>query len=565
MDYKETLNLPQTDFPMRAKLPQREPELLKWWDEIKIYDRVCRHRAGAPKFILHDGPPYANGDIHMGTALNKVLKDMIIKYKTMRGYDSPYVPGWDTHGLPIEHQIIKTKGINRKEIPEIEFRRMCREYALHYVDLQREQFKRLGVRGDWENPTDPDPSFEAKQIEIFGQMAAKGYIYKGLKPVYWCASCETALAEAEIEYSNRSSDSLYVRFAVKDDRGLLGGAKKSYCLIWTTTAWTIPANLAICLHPDFDYVLVDAGSAQYLLAEALLEPVSRALGDGSTWTVLKRFKGRELEGVVCTHPLVDRESPLILGEHVTLEQGTGCVHTAPGHGLEDFTVGRAYKLPVLSPLDDSGVFTEEAGEFAGMHYSSGGKAVIEALRRSGALLKASTIEHQYPNCWRCKEPVLFRATEQWFASVEGFCRRRWRRCGRCTDAAGARADLTISAAGLVHLPAADLGCRSIFYCQGCHEPVINEQTIEAVRGLCREGSMPGSAGSAGDPARRLLLPGCGGGFSQNRYHGCWFDSGSSHAAVLETRPSCAGRRSLPGRQRPVSRLVPFFLPRYYPW
>ncbi len=546
MDYKETLNLPQTDFPMRAKLPQREPELLKWWDEIKIYDRVCRHRAGAPKFILHDGPPYANGDIHMGTALNKVLKDMIIKYKTMRGYDSPYVPGWDTHGLPIEHQIIKTKGINRKEIPEIEFRRMCREYALHYVDLQREQFKRLGVRGDWENPyLTLVPSFEAKQIEIFGQMAAKGYIYKGLKPVYWCASCETALAEAEIEYSNRSSDSLYVRFAVKDDRGLLGGAKKSYCLIWTTTAWTIPANLAICLHPDFDYVLVDAGSAQYLLAEALLEPVSRALGDGSTWTVLKRFKGRELEGVVCTHPLVDRESPLILGEHVTLEQGTGCVHTAPGHGLEDFTVGRAYKLPVLSPLDDSGVFTEEAGEFAGMHYSSGGKAVIEALRRSGALLKASTIEHQYPNCWRCKEPVLFRATEQWFASVEGFCKEAlaavqevhwtppWGE-ERIYNMISERQDWCISRQRIWGVPI------PIFYCQGCHEPVINEQTIEAVRSLfAREGSDAWFSREAREilPAG-FSCPGCGGKDFRKETDtmDVWFDSGSSHAAVLETRP-----------------------------
>jgi isoleucyl-tRNA synthetase len=359
MDYRETLNLPQTDFPMRANLPVREPEMLEFWKSININELVHEGRKGFPRYVLHDGPPYANGDIHMGTALNKVLKDIINKYKTMRGYDTPYVPGWDTHGLPIEHQIIKTKKVNRKEISDLEFRKMCREYALKYVDIQREQFKRLGVRGDWDNPyLTLIPAYEGRQIKIFGTMAEKNYIYKGMRPVYWCASCETALAEAEIEYGMKTSESIYVKFALLDDRGLLGGVDNKYCLIWTTTAWTIPANLAIAVHADFDYVLADAGEEQYLLAEGLLEEVSKLAGAAKTWPVLKKFKGSDLVGIRCRHPLFERESVVLIGDHVTLEQGTGCVHIAPGHGHEDFAIGQANDLPILSPLDDSGIFTE---------------------------------------------------------------------------------------------------------------------------------------------------------------------------------------------------------------
>ncbi|MEW5785901.1 MAG: isoleucine--tRNA ligase [Bacillota bacterium] len=546
MDYRETLQLPSTDFPMRAQLPQREPDILDWWEKIKIYDQVCRHRRGAPRYILHDGPPYANGDIHMGTALNKVLKDIVVKYKTMRGFDSPYVPGWDTHGLPIEHQIIKTKGINRKEVSDLEFRRMCREYALQYVNIQREQFKRLGVRGDWENPyLTLVPSFEARQIEVFGKMASRGFIYKGLKPVYWCAGCETALAEAEIEYGNRTSDSIYVKFAVTDDRGLLDGGGDCYCLIWTTTAWTIPANLAICLHPDFDYVLVQAGAVRYLLAEGLREEMRQALGAAEPWEVLKRFKGSDLEGIVCTHPLYDRQSPLILGEHVTLEQGTGCVHTAPGHGQEDFAVGRVYGLAVLSPLDNAGVFTAAAGEFTGLRYDAGNKAVIEALQREGALLKAAKIEHQYPHCWRCKEPVLFRATEQWFASIDGFRKEalaavqsvRWTPPWgeeRIYNMIAERQDWCISRQRVWGVPI------PIFYCQDCGEAVINEQTIEAVKRLF---AVEGSDAWFAREASEILpdgfqCPGCGGGGfrKESDTMDVWFDSGSSHVAVLETRP-----------------------------
>ena len=545
MDYRETLNLPRTEFPMRAQLPQREPEMLGYWEKMDIYERVRRYRKGAPLFILHDGPPYANGDIHMGTALNKVLKDIVVKYKTMRGFDSPYVPGWDTHGLPIEHQIIKTRGVNRKEVSDLEFRRLCRDYALEYVSIQREQFKRLGVRGDWDNPyLTLEPAFEARQIGIFGVMAARGYIYKGLKPVYWCARCETALAEAEIEYGNHLSASIYVKFPVIDDRGKLGGTGNCYCLIWTTTAWTIPANLAITLHPRLDYALVEAGAEKYLLAEALIGPVAGELG-GGPWPVLKRFKGEELEGIRCRHPLVDRESPLTLGEHVTLEQGTGCVHTAPGHGQEDFEVGRVYNLGVLSPLDDSGVFTAEAGEFAGLRYDDGNKAVIKALQREGALLKAGAVEHQYPHCWRCKEPVLFRATEQWFASVDGFREAALEAIKRVNwtppwgeerihNMVAERQDWCISRQRTWGVPI------PIFYCRGCGEPVIDERAIEAVRLMfAREGS---DAWFAREAAEILppgfSCPGCGGGdFRKERdTMDVWFDSGSSHVAVLETRP-----------------------------
>ena len=544
-DYRDTLNLPRTDFPMRAQLPRREPEILDYWKKIDIYKLVQQKRRGAPRFILHDGPPYANNDIHMGTALNKVLKDFIVKYKTLRGFDSPYVPGWDTHGLPIEHQIIKSRGIDRKEISAIDFRRMCRDYALEYVSIQREQFRRLGVRGDWEDPyLTLAPSFEARQISVFGEMASRGYIYKGLRPVYWCPRCETALAEAEVEYADHRADSLYVKFPVIDDRGLFGGAEGSFCLIWTTTAWTLPANLAVCLHPDFDYVLAEAGAEKYLLAEGLLGEVGAALGVRE-WKVRRRFKGRELEGIVCRHPFIDRESPLILGDHVTLDQGTGCVHTAPGHGLEDYTVGRLYRLPVLSPLDDRGYFTGEAGEFAGLSYSEGGEAVIRALEREKALVKADSIEHQYPHCWRCKEPVIYRATEQWFASIDDFRKEALEAIRRVEwipawgeerihNMIAERQDWCISRQRIWGVPI------PIFYCRGCGEAIIEPQVIEAVAALfSREGSDAWFIREAAEilpPGFRC--PACGGGSFRKEHDtmDVWFDSGSSHFSVLEGRP-----------------------------
>ncbi len=546
MDYRDTLNLPKTDFPMRAKLPQREPELLEFWTKIDINNLVRENRRGSTLYILHDGPPYANGDIHMGTALNKVLKDIINKYKTIQGFDCPYVPGWDTHGLPIEHQIIKTRNINRKEISDLEFRRMCRDYALKYVDVQRTQFKRLGVRGDWENPyLTLEPSFESRQIKVFGTMADKGFIYKGMRPVYWCASCETALAEAEIEYANKVSDSIYVKFPFIDDRGLLDGVKNRYCLIWTTTAWTIPANLAIAVHPGLDYVLADAGSEQYLLAEGLLEKVSSLAGSNEPWPVLKRFKGSELIGMRCRHPLYERDSILLEGDYVTLEQGTGCVHTAPGHGYEDFITGQANNLPILSPLDDRGYFTAEAEQYAGLHYDQGGKAVIEDLKQEGALIKTIPIEHQYPNCWRCKLPIIYRATEQWFASIEGFRKEalaainkvRWTPAWgeeRIYNMIAERQDWCISRQRTWGVPI------PIFYCNSCSAPLINNRTIEVVSDLfAREGSDAWFAREAEDilPAD-ISCSECG----HTRFRketdtmDVWFDSGSSHDAVLETRP-----------------------------
>ncbi|MDW7738722.1 MAG: isoleucine--tRNA ligase [Bacillota bacterium] len=545
MDYRDTLNLPQTEFPMRANLPNREPDMLEFWASLDIHNKVLENRKGAPLYILHDGPPYANGDIHMGTALNKVLKDIINKYKTMQGCNCPYVPGWDTHGLPIEHQIIKTNKLNRKEISDLDFRKMCREYALKYVDIQRNQFKRLGVRGDWDNPyLTLAPEFEGRQIKIFGMMAERGYIYKGMRPVYWCASCETALAEAEIEYGNKISESIYVKFPLIDDLGLLDGVENRYCLIWTTTAWTIPANLAIAVHKDFDYVLADAGSEQYLLAEGLLEAVSKLAGSEKPWPILKRFKGSELVGMRCRHPLYDRESILLTGEHVTLEQGTGCVHIAPGHGHEDFAIGQANNLPILSPLDNSGYFTEEAGKYAGLRYDEGGKAVIEDLRLENALIKSLKFEHQYPNCWRCKSPLLYRATEQWFASIDGFRKEALEAIKKVSwtpswgeeriyNMVAERQDWCISRQRVWGVPI------PIFYCDDCSAPIINSETIEAVSELfSKEGSDAWFARESAEILpENFKCPECG--HTEFRKEtdtmDVWFDSGSSHDAVLETR------------------------------
>jgi len=361
--YDGTLNLPVTEFPMRANLPSREPEVLKFWDENNIYQQVQDKNRGRQQFILHDGPPYANGNIHLGHTLNKVLKDIIVKHRSMTGFDAPYVPGWDTHGLPIEQQAIKDLGIDRHKTDVVEFRNHCKHYAEKYVNIQKEQFKRLGVRGDWEHPyLTLEPKFESVQVRVFGEMAKKGYIYKGLKPVYWCADCETALAEAEIEYGDKTSPSIYVKFPVRDGLGVI--PNDAYVIIWTTTPWTLPANTGISLHPDFDYVLIQVGDEKYVVAKGLLENTAAQVG-WESYQILQEFKGQDLERAVCKHPFFERDSLIILGEHVTLEAGTGCVHTAPGHGEDDFYIGKEYGLEVISPVDDSGKFTAEAGKFAG--------------------------------------------------------------------------------------------------------------------------------------------------------------------------------------------------------
>ena len=542
--YDHTINLMKTDFPMRANLPEREPEILKLWEEMGIYQRVQEQNQGRPKFILHDGPPYANGHIHLGHALNKVLKDIIIKFHTATGYDAPYVPGWDTHGLPIEQQAIKALGIDRHHTDVVEFRRYCKEYALKYMDIQRREFKRLGVRGDWDHPyLTLEPGFEAVQIGVFGEMAKKGYIYRGLKSVYWCCDCETALAEAEIEYADKQSDSIYVKFPFKDSNDLFP-VEDAFMVIWTTTPWTLPANTGICLHPEFDYVLVQVGGEKYVVAQELLAKVAQEAG-WTAYQVVTRFKGRDLEEAVCRHPFIDRDSIVICGEHVTLDQGTGCVHTAPGHGVEDFEIGKAYGLPVISPLDDKGVFTQEGGRYEGLFCYDANPVIIKDLFDLNMMLKADRISHQYPHCWRCKEPIVFRATEQWFASIEAFRQDilnsidnvrwipGWGR-DRIYHMIADRGDWCISRQRTWGVPI------PIFYCDTCGKTIINDETISYLQEIfAAEGSDAWFARSAAE----LLPPGfacsdCKGtNFSKETdTMDVWFDSGSSHMAVLETRP-----------------------------
>jgi isoleucyl-tRNA synthetase len=541
MDYSKTLNLPRTDFPMRANLPVREPEILKFWNEIDIYRLVQQKNAGRPKFILHDGPPYANGHIHLGHTLNKILKDIVVKYHSMAGYDAPYVPGWDTHGLPIEQQAIKSLGLNRHSISIVEFRNKCKEYALKFVDIQRDEFKRLGVRGDWDHPyLTLMPHYEAAQIGVFGEMARRGFIYKGLKPVYWCATCETALAEAEVEYQDKHSPSIYVRFPVTGGKGVLP-EKNTWVIIWTTTPWTLISNTAICLHPDYGYVLFKTGDNKYLVAKELLENFCGAAGLNCE-QILNEFTGRDLEGVVCRHPFFDRQSKLVLDTYVTLDAGTGCVHIAPGHGHEDYLVGLRYNLPMLSPIDNHGVFTEDAAQFAGLFYSDANGKVKDVLQQSGDLLKEETISHQYPHCWRCKKPILFRATEQWFASVEGFRRDTldaihgvkwippWGE-ERIYNMVAGRSDWCISRQRTWGVPI------PIFYCAGCGKEIISKDTTAHLQKLFRAyGSDVWFAREAAELIPEgLSCPECGGTKfnKENDIMDVWFDSGTSHAGVLE--------------------------------
>ncbi len=418
MDYKDTLLMPKTDFPMRGNLPNREPDMQKDWEEQDIYRLVQERTKDRPKFVLHDGPPYANGDIHMGHALNKILKDFIVRYKSMSGYNAPYVPGWDTHGLPIETALTKNKKVNRKEMSVADFRKLCEDYAWQQIERQREQFKRLGVRGDWENPyVTLQPEFEAQQIRVFGEMAKRGYIYKGLKPVNWSPSSESALAEAEIEYQDKRSASIYVAFKVKDGKGVLENGESF--IIWTTTPWTMPANLGISVHPDLEYNVIKVGDKRYVVAAELIENVAEACGFENP-EVVASYKGRELEYITAEHPLYGRDSLVMLGEHVTTDAGTGCVHTAPGHGEDDFIIGQKYGLDVLCPVDEKGVMTSEAPGFEGMFYDDANKAITQQLDEKGALVKLEFITHSYPHDWRTKKPTIFRATAQWFASIKDF-------------------------------------------------------------------------------------------------------------------------------------------------
>ena len=541
MDYGQTLNLLKTEFPMRGNLPNKEPEIQAWWDEINIYERVQASKKGRPKFILHDGPPYANGDIHIGHALNKVLKDIIVRFKTMQGYDAPYVPGWDTHGMPIEHAVIKNEKIDRRKVGAIEFRNRCKDYALKYVENQKSQFKRLGVRGDFENPyITLMPEYEAKQLKVFGEMAKKGLIYKGLKPVYWSPTSESALAEAEIEYMEKRSASIYVAFPVIDGKGKLPTG--SNVVIWTTTPWTIPANLAIALSPELDYLLFKANGEEYLVAKELLNSVKEEVGFEAV-EELAVFKGQDLEGVVTKHPIYDRESPLILGDHVTLEAGTGCVHTAPGHGEDDFYVGQKYGLAVLSPVDDQGKLTKEAPYFEGLFYEDANKEVTKRLEENGKLLKLGFIKHQYAHDWRTKKPVIYRATEQWFASIDTIRQEllseikkvkwvpHWGEV-RLANMVAERNDWCISRQRIWGVPI------PIFYCQDCGETIINDQTIDhLVSFVEKEGTNVWYEKEASELLPEGFSCSCGSKSFRKETDtmDVWFDSGSSHIAVLENR------------------------------
>ena len=418
VELKDTLLMPKTKFPMRGNLPNKEPEFLKRWEEMDLYRKVLEKNAGKPSYVLHDGPPYANGNIHIGHALNKILKDFIVKYKNMNGFVSNYVPGWDTHGLPIE-QVLVNNGVDRKSMPATKFRNKCKDYALKQVVKQRTDFKKLGVIGDWENPyLTLDSKFEAEQIRVFGKMVDKGYIYKGLKPIYWSPSSESALAEAEIEYRDHTSPSIYVGFELVSEDGVV--EKGTKFVIWTTTPWTLPANLGIAVHPDFEYQEVKVNGENYLLAKERVNFLAEQFG-WENFELGKTVLGKELEYLLCKHPFLDRTSTLILADYVTLDSGTGLVHTAPGHGVDDFIVGQGkYKLGVLSPVDNQGNLTEEAGQFAGQFVFDANKNIIAHLAETGALLKQENITHSYPHDWRSKKPIIFRSTPQWFCSIDAF-------------------------------------------------------------------------------------------------------------------------------------------------
>ena len=542
--------MPTTEFPMRAGLPEREPGFLNFWEENKIYEKKQALHAGNEKFILHDGPPYANGRIHMGTALNKILKDIVIKYKYAQGFDTPYVPGWDTHGMPIEHAAIKNLGLDRHALDILVLRNECRNYALGWVDEQRKDFKRLGVLGDWENPyITLKPAYEERQIRVFGKMATKGYIYKGKKAVYWCPHCETALAEAEIEYAEAKSPAIFVKFPLKDDKGLLPEAAKGknvFVVIWTTTPWTLPANVAIALNPDFEYAWVESEGEVYLMAKELLAAVGSACKRDFT-NILGTVMGKELEYAVARHPFMDRDSLIVLADYVTLEAGTGCVHTAPGHGQEDFETGMRYKLPIISPVDPSGTLTEEAGPlFAGMNVFDANIPVLKHLASINALLGKENIRHQYAHCWRCKEPIIYRATEQWFASVDGFREAalnaianevKWIPSwgeSRIHNMVADRHDWCISRQRVWGVPI------PIFYCEKCGKHLINDETIEAVATLFgKEGSDAWWSHTAEEILPKgTKCPECGDTHfrKETDIMDVWFDSGSSHEAVLKERP-----------------------------
>lgn len=549
MEYKDTLNLPVTDFPMKANLAQKELEILDHWGKISLYEKLVDSGKEKPKYILHDGPPYANGHIHIGHALNKILKDFILKSKRMSGFVAPYVPGWDCHGLPIELQVEKNLGGKKHEVGKLQMRKMCRDYAAKFVGVQKEEFRRLGVLGEWDNPyLTMEYSYEGITARELARFAENGSLYKGKKPVHWCSSCGTALAEAEVEYADHRSPSIYVKFPLKED---ISGAlpqlagKKVSVVIWTTTPWTLPANLAVALHPELDYVALDTGNEVLVVAQGLLESFSQATG--VTGSVIATFKADKLEQKHCRHPFYDRDSVILTGEHVTLEAGTGCVHTAPGHGQDDYELGLKHGLDIYNPVDNRGRFFPDIEFFGGQFVFDANKNVIEKLQEVGALINASEVTHSYPHCWRCKKPIIFRATEQWFIAMDKNSLRakaleeidrvdwipRWGK-ERIYGMIENRPDWCISRQRNWGVPI------TAFYCKGCGEVVADGRVMHHVADLFeKEGSDIWYEREAGE----LLPPGtacpsCG----RNEFDkemdilDVWFDSGVSHAAVMEHRP-----------------------------
>jgi len=550
MEYKNTLNLPKTDFPIKANHQKRSPEILAFWSEGDIYKRSLAARSKEAKFILHDGPPYPNGDIHLGHALNKILKDIIVKYNAMTGHNTPFKPGWDCHGLPIETQLIKELGIKRKTMSPPEFRAKCREYALKYVNMQKEEFKTLGCLADWDNPyLTINNDYESGIAELFGMLADKDFIFRGLKPIHWCPTDETALAEAELEYEDETSISVYVKFKVnsietkspeyKRLQDVLTG--NSYFVIWTTTPWTLPANVAIAAHPENEYAAVVIGGDIFVVADALVERFLAKLGI-KEHKIAGKFKGKVLEGIICRHPFIERDVPIVLDEYVTLEDGTGLVHIAPGHGEEDYKVGLKYKLPVVMPVDERGYFTKEGGKYAGMKYSEANEQIVSDMKADGSLMLSEPVRHSYPHCWRCKKPVIFRATEQWFISVDHddlranvlaeIGRTKWfPEWGenRIRGMLEQRPDWCISRQRTwgVPIPA--------FYCKKCgnveYKGAFNRAVVEVFK---KKGSDSWFELDASEYTRGLKCSKCGASDFRKETDilDVWFESGSSHYSVL---------------------------------
>ena len=553
-DYKKTLNLPQTAFPMKANLAQREPQMLKQWEESNAYAAMVDTCTAKGAYVLHDGPPYANGHIHMGTALNKILKDIIIKSRNMQGFEARYVPGWDCHGLPIEHKVEQELKEKKKTLPAHVVRKCCRDYAGKWIDIQRKEFRRLGVLGDWENPyRSMTPAYEAITARELARFVEKGNVVRAKKPIYWCCSCHTALAEAEVEYADHTSPSIFVRFPLPDQKlkNIFPQADtgRSYVIIWTTTPWTLPDNMAVCLHPEFMYALVEADGAQYVLARELVESCAATFG-WSDYKVLGEAEGSALEGLEARHPFYNRVSPLILGRHVTLDAGSGCVHTAPGHGREDYEVGLQYKLDVLSPLDDAGRFLPSVEFFAGLNVFEANPKVIEKLQEVGALLREQKISHSYPHCWRCKNPVIFRATTQWFISMEKNNLRQqaltainekvnwipaWGR-ERIYNMIESRPDWCISRQRQWGVPILALLCEDCG--EAWNDPKWMTEMTERFAAHPTGCDYWYEADLSESVPEGLKCPHCGGQHwkKESDILDVWFDSGTSFAAVLEARP-----------------------------